>query len=255
MAGHGDLITLGLKMAFQERGCPICRLRAQAEHRYMLSLLREHVNDGATRQHIIPALGFCPTHAWYLQRLEATHWQDGLGMGIIYEDLLKRTRAGLDAYIEERRSRQAQEPRWRQRLRIFWHRLFGGAHSTSFPVGMAPSAPCRVCTIGAENETTHLIWLVKHIKDQEFSRLYARSDGLCLPHLRRALHLAEETAPEAAVLLAEDARKRTDILLAHLQEYIRKHGWQHRHETKRAQEEESWIRAVAFYAGENPPSR
>ncbi len=250
MPGHGDLITLDLKVAFREPGCPLCRLRYQAEHRYLLSLLREHVNDGATRRHIVPALGFCPTHAWYVQRLEAQIWEDGLGVGILYEDLLRHTLDGIDAYIEMQRHKARQAPRWWWRLRNVWLRLFAGSRAGDLPFGLAPRGVCRACAIGQEQETTHLIWLIKRYPEASFRSLYESSDGLCLPHLRRALLLAEERDANVALLLAQDARRRILDQRDHLSQYIRKHGWQHREEPHLSEEARSWVRAVAFYAGE-----
>ena len=85
-----DLITLGLKLAFEKPGCPLCRLRQETEYRYLYHLLYESVTDGTTRQLLVRSKGFCPRHTWLCQATELEQWGDGLGTGTIYEDQASR---------------------------------------------------------------------------------------------------------------------------------------------------------------------
>lgn len=256
-----DLIALELKLAFRKPGCPICRLRHRAAERYIRSVLWENVNDGETRMHIVRSLGFCHTHAWQLQQTEARAWQDGLGTGIIYEDLTKRALAGLEAYLHDQERHvarlRAQPNRWRRRLaRIgqWWRRSFGrqakADSGEQWPPGLNPRGQCRVCEISGGSEATYLEWLIRGCRDAEFQEWYCASDGLCLHHLRRALAQAGREHPEAALFLARTARDKLDRLAVELREYIRKHAWEFRHEPKLSEEQSSWIRAVAFFAGD-----
>lgn len=257
-----DLITVDLKLAFQQPGCPLCRLRSRSAARYIHTLLWENVNDGETRMHIVRGLGFCPTHAWQLQQMEALAWGDGLGTAIIYEDLTTRAIAGLDAYLREQEGKvarlQAQPSRWRRWLTWAsqrWRRWLGlltGSPTEYLPTGLVPYAPCRVCQISAGSEMAYLRWLVRGCAQPEFRDWYGASDGLCLGHLRQALALAEQEQPEAALFLGRTARTRLNRLVRGLHGYIRKHAWELRHEPKLPEEQSSWIRAVAFFAGERP---
>jgi len=65
-----------------------------------------------------------------------------------------------------------------------------------------------------------------------------------------ALARAHDRAPHAFAWLAGDAARRLRLLLKDLQEYIRKHDWNYRHEPMSPEERKAWIRAVAFFAGE-----
>ena len=73
-----DIIKTNLKAAFEKPGCPICRLRQEAEIAYIQTLLYEYVNDGYTRLGFVRSRGACPWHAWLLQASEQIDWGDGL---------------------------------------------------------------------------------------------------------------------------------------------------------------------------------
>jgi hypothetical protein len=254
-----NLSTISLRLAFREPGCPICRLRQQAERRYLFNLLYENVNDGGTRRHLVRGLGLCPEHAWALQAIEQERWHDGLGVSIIYEDLARRVQASLREYQERNPMAHAdRRTRLRQRLerlgaigRWLAGRLSRSALSASLLARVSPTERCRACDLVGELEEINLSWLIQGLAEPEFRELYTASDGLCLPHLRRALSSAKD---ELAVhCLVEVTAARLDPLVADLGDYIRKHDWNNREEPKHPWERASWLRAVAFFAGEAPP--
>lgn len=226
------------------------------EGRYLYNLLYENVNSLTTRVHIARSQGLCAEHAWELQAIEQEHWGSGLGVGIIYEDLARRVVRALSAYLqanpEKRATRQA---RWREWLR--WSgglaRWLGRRRLPAQPgeplaEKLAPEEPCRVCEVTDGLLEIQLGWLVEGLGDPELGRLYAASDGLCLPHLRRALALARDE--ESVRRLAEVAVQRLAPLAADAAEYLRKMDWNNRHEPKHPWEQVSWVRVVAFFSGE-----
>ena len=253
-----NLSTISLRLAFGEPGCPICRLRQQAERRYLFNLLYENVNDGGTRRHLVRGLGLCPEHAWALQAIEQERWHDGLGVAIIYEDLARRVQGSLTEYLERHPiARADRRTRLRQRLgrlgtvgRWLAGRLSPSTLSASLLARVSPVECCRACELVGELEEINLTWLMAGLAEPEFRELYTASDGLCLPHLRRALAGAED---EVAVhWLVEAAAARLDQLVVDLGEYVRKHDWNNREEPKHPWEQVSWLRGVAFFAGEAP---
>lgn len=261
-----DIITLYLKLAFREPGCPICRLRQESEQRYLFNLLYESVNDGITRLHLVRGMGFCPEHAWALQATEQQQWNDGMGTGIIYEDLTGRVLDVLSGYLVESNSMWHKSMSWLLghpfglgRLREWLERrgrvgrqlaghLPPPAPAESLLARLSPSEGCRVCEIGDWSEETNLVWLVRESAAPEFRTWYQDSDGLCLPHLRRALAHAKDE--ETVRFLVKVAADKLTPLLADLKEYGRKHSWEYRNEPKYPWEQASWVRAVAFFAGE-----
>jgi hypothetical protein len=78
------------------------------EERYLYNLLYENVCDGTTRLYWARGLGFCPPHAWLLQAIEQQNWNDGMGVGILYEDLTERVVNSLSAYLVQHPSFQPE---------------------------------------------------------------------------------------------------------------------------------------------------
>ncbi len=75
---------------------------------------------------------------------------------------------------------------------------------------------------------------------------YRASEGLCLPHLRRALSTARDPAVSAALIETQSAIWRK--LEGHLNEIIRKFDYRYREET-RGEEVGAAARAVAAISG------
>lgn len=261
-----DFITLHLKLAFKQPGCPVCRLRQETETRYLYNLLYENVNDGSTRLYLVRGLGFCPHHTWLLQAIEQQHWGDGMGVGILYEDLAERVLNVLSVYLAQPRSAQSgREAGRRFSLNPFgeWLARQGQAGrwlaQRFFPATrpaapllarVSPRQPCHACEVVDSSEEANLFWLVRESANPEFRAWYAASDGLCLPHLRLALAQAQAEESETMDFLVRVTADKLDTLLIDLKEYGRKHIWQFKQEPKYPWEQASWIRAVAFFAGE-----
>lgn len=122
--------------------------------------------------------------------------------------------------------------------------------SAPLPAGLTAQERCRVCVIIDQSEETYLIWLINGCLEPEFQEWYNVSDGLCLPHLRQALVMAGPSQPVAARFLAQVGHDKLAQWIGRLREYLRKHNWQYHEETMLPEERSSWIRIVAFFAGE-----
>ena len=244
-AGRMDLLQFNLERALGKEGCAICRLRQEAEARYLFSFLWEFVNDPGVREHLVNALGFCHAHAWQLQETEQNQFGSGLGTAIVYEDLMRHALANIG------RLQAKRERSWFTRTRrLLGERLApetGRARRRALPGGLVPREECRVCVTGRSTEQSHLQSLLDHCADTRFREQFRASDGLCLPHLRGALEIAEDDAARA--FLMETAQEQVRTLANQLREYIRKHSWDHRDEPKLPEEQSAWIRAVEFFAG------
>lgn len=242
-----DSISLNLKLAFKEAGCPICYLRSHAEGRYIRSLLHEYVNDWSSRRHIVESLGYCPRHVWQTGLFEAEKYGSPLGNTIIYEHLT-RVVSGRMARYAQRVARSSQSA-WRRWL----HRLLPRLGHFPLPDELRPQARCRVCQVGDNTESTHLQWLLDDLSlpEDHFRHWYATSDGLCLSHLRQALGMADRSHSAAVEFLLGSTQERLKVLQRDLGELDRKHSWQHRHEEKSESEQNSWLRALNFFGG-NP---
>jgi hypothetical protein len=228
MVYHRVLDALG------EDGCPLCRLRREAVHRYLDSLLYESVNDVGLRQTLLRSRGFCAEHAWALVRLG-----DSLGTAIIYQDQV------AEAIRDVQQAARAVSA---LRRRGLW-RADGPRDGTPAAVlrgRRTPAAPCPACQVADEATARYLSSLVAHLDDPEVRRAIERSAFLCLPHLTGALEAAR-TPDEARAMLEITEAKLTD-LRAELAELIRKRDYRFAHEPH-GEEQTSWLRAVGHLVG------
>ncbi len=269
------MIYMNLKSAFKKDGCPICRLLREQEERYFFNLLYENVNDGPTRGLIIDSMGLCSYHAWELQARELKEWNDGLGTGIIYEDLAGRVLNELSHYLSPlkqhlfekykdsktgingqpgsktdagRTGRRKSFLPGKYILKIINAVTKKKKPSEALAERLSPEKECHICKSLNQSEEAYLEWLVSGLFAPEFREAYLASGGLCLPHLRKILKFVEEKW--AAYILIDKAKRELKVLDNNLKEYVRKHAWDFRFEPKYPEEQASWIRAVAFFAGE-----
>jgi len=218
--------------------------------------------------------GLCSYHAWFVQANEQLLWNDGLKTAIIYESLGTLVHTALTRYLARQDAPpgdQAQSPRFTRKLgglfplgssgssckwlvrtsrlgRWLAARLFKEAPAEALLADLSPSEECPICKKGREREEIDLRKLVDELADPQFRAWFAASDGLCLPHLRKALTYAPDGS--SVHLLTEITAVQLAALLTHLRAYMDKHRWKDRPELRTPREEASWIRIVAFFAGE-----
>ena len=225
-----DPIYHSLVESLQKPGCAICTVTKYKVHGYLDALLYENVNDSGTRAMLRGAHGFCHRHAW-----EAAGLRDAFGLAILYRDVITATGKDLT---------RAQD-----RLSGATSGLLGREPA---PTGQAtvrrltPRRPCPACTVETDVADTSLQILVQHLDDSEMGQAFAASQGLCLPHLRRALTLAKDSNV-VETLLSKQARV-FEGLAGELSEFIRKHDYRFSKEGFGA-ERDAWMRAIAILVG------
>ena len=107
-------------------------------------------------------------------------------------------------------------------------------------------AICPACTSAAESETRHLGTLVKFGDDGDLQAAYARSDGVCLPHLLAAV-AGHRGSPQAGTLV-ERTREKWRRLGQDIASFVSKHDYRNREPYTEA-ERASSARAFEMLAG------
>ncbi len=225
-----DATYVDLVAALAKPGCPICRIVGQAVHRYLDGLLYENVNDVGVRARLRAAHGFCHSHAW-----EAAALKDAFGMAIIYRDVVSTLSEELDKGVRTPRLPTSGLLRREPRPGQFLARR------------LAARRPCPACSVQDEVTDATLGALVRNVNDPQMEEAFSSSSGLCLPHLRRALTLAEDGA--AVETLVRVQRAALARLEGELAEFIRKHDYRFAAE-EWGPERDSWRRAIAMMSGE-----
>jgi hypothetical protein len=228
-----------MAQALQADACPICMLTAASTQRFIDGFLYESVNDATLREELARAQGFCYRHAW--QVLDADRY-GGVGVTILYLDFTTRAIEALRAHL--RYAPIVQRLSW-------WRRALGFLRRRAAPhariTALEPRALCLVCRVEREAEAGYLADLARLLARADFRARYTESRGMCLPHLRQMFASVDA---ETRLFLAETTRTKIATLLHHIQEYNRKHIWDFRAEPKLPEEQDAWIRAIAFQVGE-----
>jgi len=181
-------------------------------HHYLDGLLYEHVNDPKVRENLRHSLGFCSLHAARLIALG-----DGLGVGIIYRDLLLSL------------ARKLQN--WKGK-------------------DIKPERLCPACEVANDvaERAAHLFQ--NHFRDQDFQTALCQSAPLCLQHLVLVLaHLRGESEQKRLIEIQQTKLEGLDRVLS---EFIRKHDYRFQEEGFTAEEASSWKQAVMLFVGQLP---
>lgn len=212
----------------------MCRCLIADARQYLQSLLYEQVTDADTRGRLRSAGGFCNWHAWMLRETS----DPAFGTAILYEDLLRLAIQRFEQAPGELPGRPRGRSGWLGRLA---QRLL------RTPLAMSRPRPiCPGCQLLAECEEHYLRTVLQFIDDADFDQAYWRSQGLCVPHVWRALEIGGGAAG-ARRLLARTLPKWAEIR-RDLQSFLGKHDHRNRQPFTEA-ESLAGIRALETLAG------
>ena len=170
-----DIFDADLDRARRKPGCALCRLVREHDQQVMHSFLWEYCTDPHIGARISKSWGFCSYHTWSLGVLEHERIGDGLGIGIVYQALLRQ----LDRLLPSK-----QPARRRSIL-------------TALPIRPEiGTTSCRFCQLARHEEFQFLTRLIHRFQqsissgdEREWSSLQT---VLCFPHMKRLLHACAE---------------------------------------------------------------
>jgi hypothetical protein len=237
---EGAMSFFELRDALAQPGCGVCRLRIDSADRFLDTLLWESVNDPARRREIRQARGFCYEHGWALVRATAS-----VGVAIITRDVLQSLLETM-----ERAAFRALPALSLRRVQETVDSKQPSAATAAVIAQLEPEARCPACVWADKMEDIYLDTLV-HSLVGEGGLLadYEASDGLCLPHFRRALARVRKEATYNALVSVQ--RAVWGRLVAQLSESIRKSDYRHLDEVW-GEEAGAWLRGVAALVGARP---
>jgi hypothetical protein len=220
-----DLVCGQILAACREGDCPICGREADTVRRSLEALLHEQVTDPLIRRRLRQSHGLCPAHT----RLLASLPHANLAVAVIYQDLLRAAHEQLRLGLAAGTGR-VKRPAGAIPLAA-WHRA---------------KAACPVCLAGEARVASDLAVILQHFVEPAFRDRFARSAGLCLPHLAHLVEIGSEHPTLPAVLAWHEARWRE--LDAELGEFARKFDYRYAAEPM-GRERDSWLRVLRLFVG------
>lgn len=227
--------------ACAQPGCPMCRLMADIDRRYLTSIMHETVTDPDIRIKLRRSQGFCHQHTWGLPNAGAGA---RLGVAIIYHDFLGR----IAETLKQGDFKPAGGLSLRRAKENF-NRHEPALATSAVVQQLKPEAPCPACLHHDELETISIITLVEMLakEDERVLSALKASEGLCIPHLRRALELTRHD--NAFKQLTAMTLAKISALQTELAEFARKNDHRFLGEALTEQEASSWRRALDFMVG------
>jgi len=214
-------------------GCPVCRCVIRDSRSYLDALLYEQVTDPDTRRAIRASWGFCNWHTWMLLDIEHAIF----GSALIYEELVK---------LALSRTELLGELAERTRPRGWLSTLLGRRRRSSSVEGYRERAECPACAAAADAERRYLVTLVTFVDDGDLAAAYARSDGLCVPHLFGVLEHDGERCQ--ARVLVDRTREKWARLGQDIGSFVSKHDYRN-HDPYTQAEAASYARAFEMLVG------
>ena len=225
-----------LMQACHQPGCPVCRVANAGVERYISSLFYESVNDIQVRERLRASMGFCREHA---QLTVDKRLGSALGFAIIYQDVINNTLKRLASDSTPPDSRH-----WVALLKQIPEQVSQTVKKVVY--ALTPQKHCIVCQ--QADRTLHLVItsLIESLQNAEMRSVLQSSDGLCLPHLKKAFESVRDPGVCDWLLLIH--REKLESLRAELAEFIRKNDYRFQDEGIGA-EGDSWRRAVGKVIG------
>ncbi len=213
-----------LEEALGHPGCPVCWEMERSGREYLRRLLREHKGSEGVWTSLRRNWGLCPLHTRGLLA-EETRTIRGFSAATLYRWL-------TEALLEEAGGRSDRRRQSRSRFRHLLEARGG----------------CLACQQLRDYEQAVIDGLIGTLTSGEppsVRAAYVKGTGLCLPHLRVALDLADD--PETADLLREQFLKHLRALSDELAAFLASHT--PAGAARGPADSDVWLRAAEQFAG------
>jgi hypothetical protein len=210
------IFTDEVTAAMSSKGCPLCRVTADDDRRWLEIFRREARRDADLRHGFFAAGGFCRRHAWALHDSA----EAALAVADVYGALADRDLASLDGFDRRRRR------------------------------SLRRTGRCPACVAGEEALERKVFFFLQALATETVGQRYVTSDGLCFAHLAAVIEQAGGDDERTIAFLVEDWRGRLAAVRARLADFDRKRDHRYAHE-RRGDEQDSVTAVVGRYVGED----
>ena len=207
------------RAALHSGTCPICATQLQTIFDFFAQWQYTLATDSSAQRAFADARGFCPIHTWQFAQIASP-----LGISEGYAAL-------IDAAANELRVLDQSRDQVPERV----GKLLSSVER------------CAACRVLRETEQEEIRQLLANLGTAQAQKIYARTPGLCLPHLRIAL--AAAPAQEISEFLMRTQVERLEELSEDMRSYTLKRDALRRG-LLNDQEEQAWRCAVVQLVGE-----
>jgi predicted GTPase len=198
--------------------CPICEAQGQALFDFFVDTQYALSRAEAARRAFAQERGFCRVHTWQFQQIAAP------------QTISEGYASLIEAAATELRELAGQP-----------------AEGIAARIDTSLRSPCTACQVMHDTESAQIGQFLAQIATRAGQELYARSPGLCLPHLRMVL--AASPPREVAEYLIQEQVRRLEDVSEDMRSYVLKRDALRRGLQNR-DEEVAWRRALVQLAGE-----
>jgi hypothetical protein len=191
--------------------CLVCSNLLYSERRAIHSFLWEGMMSSQVRGKFLKGGGFCSRHFWIAKRIEDDCWPaGGIGIAILCENLVAHAIADLPRETDLGRPEHMNPFRRKRDIQVPLHGF-----------------DCMFCRDWLEREES-LIETLEYLGNNPTWSQKLEQSPLCVHHALLALRIWRDTEDKQQARSALETRLRE--LQADLNEFIRKHDWNHRDE-------------------------
>jgi Family of unknown function (DUF6062) len=209
--------------------CLVCSNLIHSERHAIFSFLWEGMMSPDAREKFLNGEGFCARHFWIAKRIEDDSWRaGGIGVAILCENLVARAVANLPRGADL--SRREATNRLSRKRKVD---------------ARPPGSGCTFCRGRIERE----VWLIEsleYLKNKPTWSERLEQSPLCVDHAMLAFEIWRE--PDDKLQLRASLEAGLRQLQADLNEFIRKHDWNHREEPL-GREKDAVPRAIQVLTG------
>jgi ribosome biogenesis GTPase A len=202
------------------RTCPICVAQSRSVFDFFAGWQYELATNPEARREFALARGFCHVHTWQFQQVASPQ---GISEG--YAPIIEQARDELKQLNSS---------------------PTGGAVDHIKALLSGPNS-CPACQLLRKAEAERVRQFIEQIGDSAAQENYARSQGLCLPHLLAVLEA--QPGPEIARFLLDEQSGRLEEVSEDMHSYVLKRDALRRG-LLNANEEDAWRRALILLSGE-----
>lgn len=238
-----NLVTLKVAEAMQKEKCPLCRLQQIHIEKYISNLIYEYTTDQMVVNKFINSLGFCTDHNQLLIKILKNNCL------LSRIDVAKLYEKTIPLYLNTLEKEHNENLSLKNILSYLLHIKKNIINSNI----NKKTTECMCCIASDDIIRENSLTIIEILLQEEYRKLYKKSDGLCIPHFNSVIEFIRENGVVSPVkeFLVEDQIERLELLQYRLQSLQSKRNYYNKKAVSNP-EVSSWYEAIWRFSGWKP---